>query len=68
MALMELSSVSDFDCSRLVVCLDRDLEPATTKTLMRNLGWVGFELTTLASWVKRGPVVSSKWLFLGVDV
>ncbi|TKA49826.1 hypothetical protein B0A49_12705 [Cryomyces minteri] len=68
MALLELSSSPAFDCSSLVVCLDRNTDSNDTKALLRDLGWVGFELITLGRWTKTEDVISDRWIFLGMDV
>ncbi|KAJ9648970.1 hypothetical protein H2199_000883 [Coniosporium tulheliwenetii] len=68
MALLELCGIPDFDCSRLVVCIDRNTQPEPTKALMRDLGWVGFEAVTLARWTHSNEIVSDRWIFLGMDV
>lgn len=67
MALLELCSISDLDCTRLVVCLDRHSESEDMKGLMRDLGWVGFEPLTLAEWTNSADIVSDRWVFLGMD-
>jgi len=67
MALLELCNVSDFDCTRLVVCLDRILRSTDVKGLMRDLGWVGFEPLTLADWTDSENIVSDRWIYLGID-
>jgi len=48
MALIELATEC-FACDRLVICLERNAQGL--RGLMRDLGWVGFELVTLAHWV-----------------
>ncbi|KAF8254014.1 hypothetical protein K440DRAFT_152143 [Wilcoxina mikolae CBS 423.85] len=48
MALIELATEC-FACDRLVICLERNAEGL--HGLVRDLGWVGFELVTLAHWV-----------------
>jgi len=68
MALLELCSIPAFDCSSLVVCLDRNMEAGMVKDMTRDLGWVGFEPITLAQWALRGDLLSDKWLFLAMDV
>ncbi|TKA65984.1 hypothetical protein B0A49_07162 [Cryomyces minteri] len=68
MALLELSSSPVFDCSSLVVCLDRNTDSNDTKALLRDLGWVGFELITLGRWTKTEDAISDRWIFLGMDV
>ncbi|KAI5821449.1 ornithine decarboxylase antizyme-domain-containing protein [Pyronema omphalodes] len=47
MALIELATEC-FSCDRLVICLERNAEGLNG--LMCDLGWVGFELATLAHW------------------
>lgn len=68
MALMELCSLDEFDCQRLNVCLDRKAPEDDTKVLMKDLGWIGFEPITLAEWTETPPIVSEKWVFLGMEV
>jgi len=67
MALLELCSVSDVDCTRLVVCLERQSDPEDMKGLMRDLGWVGFEPLTLAEWTTGAEIVSTRWVLLSMD-
>jgi hypothetical protein len=67
MALLELCSISDFDCTRLVVCLDRHSDSEDMKGLMRDLGWVGFEPLTLVEWSNSADIVSDRWVFLGME-
>lgn len=67
MALLELCEVPGFDCSRLVVCLDRQVESEDTKGLMRDLGWVGFEAVTLAKWTESEEILSAQWMFLSME-
>ncbi|RYO90789.1 hypothetical protein DL764_008392 [Monosporascus ibericus] len=66
-ALIELAE-GPFGCSRVVLCLDRDIPESDAKALMRNLQWAGFELTTLDHWAKDVDVVSRRWLFMGMDI
>lgn len=72
MALLELSGSDDFNCNNLVVCLDRSADAEDLKDLTHNLGWVGFELTTLDRWAKSAnantPCVSDRWIFLDMEV
>jgi len=49
MALIELATEC-FACDRLVICLERTGEGLPG--LIRDLGWVGFELVTLAHWMQ----------------
>lgn len=66
-ALLELCDDASFNCSRLIVAMDRSIGPPESDRLSRDLGWVGFRPTTLRPWVSV-DVVSDQWLFLGVDV
>ena len=68
MSLLELAAGQDFDCSNLVVCVDRAAETEDIKDLTRDLGWVGFELTTLDFWSNRTVCTSDRWLFLEMEV
>jgi hypothetical protein len=67
MALLELCEMDSFSCSRLVVSIDRYTEPVAMDTLVKDLGWIGFELTTLKDFTGEGEVISDKWLFLEMD-
>ncbi|KAA8910031.1 ornithine decarboxylase antizyme-domain-containing protein [Sphaerosporella brunnea] len=49
MALIELATEC-FACDRLVICLERNGEGL--HGLVHDLGWVGFELVTLAHWMQ----------------
>ena len=66
MALIELALSSTLQCDQLVVCLNRSMDSANMKALVRDLGWVGFELTTLARWTG-ADVTSKKWLMLAME-
>lgn len=68
MALLELCEVPEFECSRLVVCVDRDLSETESKNLRRDLGWVGFEPLTLVDWTASDDILSECWVFLGIDI
>ncbi|KAF2155074.1 hypothetical protein K461DRAFT_311401 [Myriangium duriaei CBS 260.36] len=70
MALLELASVPDFDCTKLVACLDRNVDDVTEfDDLVRDLGWVGFEPTTLEPWHPGTvEVTSHRWFMLDMDV
>ncbi|KAF2088454.1 hypothetical protein K490DRAFT_72874 [Saccharata proteae CBS 121410] len=68
MALIELCSISEFDCTRLNVCLDRATETEEMNGLMKDLGWIGFEPVTLAEWTSQPPIISDQWVFLGMEV
>jgi len=67
MALLELCSISSFDCTQLVACLDRRLPANEMSGLRRDLGWVGFEPVTLAPWTESDEIVSPRWLLMGMD-
>jgi hypothetical protein len=67
MALIELASSGVLDCAQLVVCLDRSIKQHELATLMRDLGWVGFELTTLKMWMGGEDLTSTGWLFLAIE-
>jgi len=51
--LIELASEC-FGCERLVICLARNAEGL--QGLVRDLGWVGFELVTLAHWIPQHDI------------
>ena len=68
MALMELACSPSFKCSQLVVCLDRYLPSSELQSFIRDFGWVGFELTTLASWSKGSETTSARWVVLSLEV
>jgi oligosaccharide translocation protein RFT1 len=54
-ALIELATEC-FNCDRLVICLDRKTDGL--RNLIRDFGWVGFELITLAHWLPH-PSINS---------
>ncbi|KAJ5101475.1 hypothetical protein NUU61_003697 [Penicillium alfredii] len=68
-ALFELAGLATFECSQIVACVSRS-DHANEMELIRNLGWCGFNLTTLEPWTPggRGPFLSTKWLFLAAEV
>lgn len=75
MTLLELASSTEMSCEALVACLDRAAQPEPLDDLVRDLGWVGFEATTLEPWeVARGfpsgveRITSDRWLLLTMDV
>ena len=71
MAMIELaSSVDLFSCSTLIICLDRQLTPSQLRSLVRDLGWVGFRVITLDRWAccTTKDVISSRWLFLSMEL
>ncbi|KAI9782664.1 MAG: hypothetical protein M1816_001735 [Peltula sp. TS41687] len=73
MSIIELATSSHFDCSALVVCLDRSIGQKSLRTLIRDLGWVGFDLVTLDAWSmggSKGPdgSLSSEWVFVAMEL
>ncbi|PYI19759.1 yippee-domain-containing protein [Aspergillus violaceofuscus CBS 115571] len=48
-ALFELASISAFQCLQIVACIPRP-HNAVELEIVRNLGWCGFNLTTLQQW------------------
>ena len=68
MALIELANHPALACSELVVCLDRSINSTDMNGLIRDLGWVGFELTTLAPWNDGVEDTSNEWLMLLMEV
>ena len=79
MALIELSTTPSLSSTSLILCIDKTPDnPVNTKTssLIRDLGWVGFEATTLEAWCpgaeerfgKLLPTTSERWLLLGMEV
>lgn len=68
MTLLELASCDELACDRLVVGVDRTAGQEEVEDVTRDLGWVGFELTTLQPWSGTKGTVSDRWLFLGMDV
>jgi hypothetical protein len=67
MALLELCEVDYFACDRLVVCIDRHAEVTGRDTLVKDLGWIGFSLTTLDDFSETGELTSEKWLFMDME-
>lgn len=65
MALIELTDT--LSCPQLVICLDRSTDPTGMKTLVRDLGWVGFELATMAAWNGGVDETSRRWLMLAME-
>ncbi|KAF2746879.1 hypothetical protein M011DRAFT_403533 [Sporormia fimetaria CBS 119925] len=70
MALLELCDTPDFSCSRLVACLDRNTDPVIMGALTKDLGWIGFQLTTLNEFTngEDDEITSERWLFMDMDV
>jgi hypothetical protein len=67
MALLELCEVPYFSCDRLVVCIDRHAESIARDTLVKDLGWIGFSLTTLDDFSDGAELTSDKWLFMDME-
>jgi len=68
MALIELANHPVLACSELIICLERSISPVHTTGLIRDLGWVGFELTTLAPWNRGVDDTSNEWLMLSMEI
>ncbi|KAF2011900.1 hypothetical protein BU24DRAFT_375185 [Aaosphaeria arxii CBS 175.79] len=68
MALLELCDVPYFSCSRLVACIDRHAEAHATEALSKDLGWIGFQLTTLDDFTSGDEITSNKWLLMDMEV
>jgi len=66
-ALLELAE-SAFACSHMVICLERLIPEEETKGLVKGLQWAGFSLTTLDFWATGLDIVSSRWLFMGMEL
>lgn len=67
MALLELCDSPEVECSKMVVCVDRDFDEEDSKSLLRDLGWVGFEPMTLDEWSHDETIVSDKWMLLSME-
>jgi ornithine decarboxylase antizyme len=67
MALIELAE-SPLGCSRIVICIDRQIDVAEAQSLMKSLQWVGFELSTLDLWARQPDVASEKWVYMAMEV
>lgn len=68
MALLELCEAPYFTCSRLIVCIDRHSDPRARDALTKDLGWIGFQLTTLVDFTQADAITSDRWLFMDMDV
>jgi len=67
MALLELCEVDYFSCDRLVVCIDRHAGQLAMDSLTKDLGWIGFSLTTLNDFAQGDELLSDKWLFMDME-
>lgn len=54
--------------TQVMACIDRKLPLMDLQSLTRDLGWVGFEMTTLAPWTDGVNLTSDEWLLLAVEV
>jgi hypothetical protein len=68
MALLELASSDHFDCSQLVICLDRAADAEEAQDVARDLKWTGAELMTLDAWAGEKNCISDRWIFMAMDV
>ena len=68
MELLELCHTPEFDCSEVIICLDRSLLQGESRGVVRDFGWVGFKPTTLSDWTDAGEIVSDCWFFLSMKV
>ena len=68
MALLELASSDEFECSQIVICVDREADQEEVEDVTKGLNWAGFELMMLDAWAEANPCISCRWLFLGMDV
>jgi len=68
MAVLELCEVPGFSCSRLIVCLDRNTETRAKDALIKDLGWIGFQLTTLDGFTQGDKITSDQWLLMDMEV
>ncbi|KUL88920.1 hypothetical protein ZTR_03606 [Talaromyces verruculosus] len=70
LSLFELAEVEAFECSQIIACVPRSDDPLGSG-IVRNLGWCGFSLTSLDSWMPPGSggiALSDRWLFLAAQV
>ena len=68
MVLLELASIDDFECSQIVICVDREGDWEEVAEVTRGLNWAGFELMMLDTWAGANDCISDRWLFLGMEV
>lgn len=67
MALIELAD-GPLGCSHMVIAIERCIQEENAKPLTKGLQWAGFSLTTLDFWSSGYDVISSKWLFMGMEL
>lgn len=68
LAMLELCSVEEFNCSRMVTCVSRGFASRELQGLLRDLAWAGFELCTLKEWTQTDGIISKKWIFTSTEV
>ncbi|KAJ2902085.1 hypothetical protein MKZ38_001058 [Zalerion maritima] len=67
-AIIELAE-GYLECSSIVLCIERSIPEEESQGLMKNLQWVGFELTTLDKWAQDIDTTTSRqWLYMGMEV
>ncbi|SPQ20806.1 4941fb3c-8cb1-4cb4-b2de-a474e312d291 [Thermothielavioides terrestris] len=66
-ALIELAE-SALGCTHMVICIERSMPEEESKALIKGLQWANFSLTTLDFWSSGFDLVSSRWLFMGMEV
>ncbi|KAL1844176.1 hypothetical protein VTJ49DRAFT_3832 [Mycothermus thermophilus] len=66
-ALIELAE-GPLACSHMVICIERSIPEEESKGLTRGLQWAGFSLTTMDFWSKGFDVLSSRWIFMGMEL
>ncbi|KAF1835659.1 hypothetical protein BDW02DRAFT_567835 [Decorospora gaudefroyi] len=66
-ALLELCEVDYFSCDRLVLCIDRHANQLSRDNLTKDLGWIGFGLTTLEEFSQGEELTSDNWLFMDME-
>lgn len=52
----------------MVVCIERSMPEEESRSLIKSLQWANFSLTTLDFWSAGFDLVSSRWLFMGMEV
>ena len=68
MALIELTDSPASRYTQLVICVERSMENSgDCSVLLRDLRWVGFELTTLARWAGSYCETSTRWLMMAME-
>jgi hypothetical protein len=66
-ALIELAE-GPLGCSHMVICIDRSILGEEGRALTKGLQWAGFSLTTLDFWSGGLDMVSSRWVFMGMEL